>query len=343
MDFAKYLHSAASEVEEELQKTMTAWQSSLVVQYPQLTPFIDAFIEQCRGGKRIRGALVKLGFALAAGEDSQEILTVSTAFEIFQTAILAHDDIIDRSELRRGKPSLYKVLGGNHYGISQTISLGDLGFFLATELIAKSNFPEENKNRAIQYFTSTMQQTALGEILDVYQPTQQVLTKEDILTIITLKTSPYTVIGPLSIGAILAGGNQELLQKIHTYGENLGIAYQIHDDILGVFAKQEELGKSNISDIVEGKSTLLIWYAREHATAEQKEHLEAIYGKADPTKEDVAAVQAIFRDTGAYDYASSLVKIYTEKACHIIPELTSNEDQQALLMDIARVLSERKN
>jgi geranylgeranyl diphosphate synthase type I len=343
MSFATYLHTAAEEVEKELERTLTTWQSSLAGKYPALVPFIDAFVDQCRGGKRIRGALVKLGYELAGGKNTHEILSVSAAFEIFQTAILAHDDIIDRSELRRGKPSLYHALGGNHYGISQTISLGDLGFFLATELIAKTDFPTDNKNKAIQYFTNTMQQTALGEILDVYQPTQKELTKEAILTIIKLKTSPYTVIGPLSIGAILAGGNQDLLKKIHTYGDNLGIAYQIHDDILGIFADVEELGKSNMSDIIEGKSTLLIWYAREHATEAQKQQLDSLYGKAAITKEEVLTIQTILKETGALDYASNLVKSYTETACSVIPTLTSDSTQQALLMDIARILSERKN
>jgi geranylgeranyl diphosphate synthase, type I len=343
MSFATYLTTAAEEVEKELNATLTEWQSSLSEQYPALIPFISAFVEQCQGGKRVRGALVKLGYMLAGGKKPSDILPVSVAFEIFQTAILAHDDIIDRSELRRGKPSLYQALGGDHYGISQTISLGDLGFFLATELIAKSNFPTENKNKAIQYFTNTMQQTALGEILDVYQPTQKDLSKDDILTIIKLKTSPYTVIGPLSIGAILADADQELLRKIHIYGDNLGIAYQIHDDILGIFAEQEELGKSNMSDILEGKSTLLIWYAREHASDAQRQQLDTLYGKADLTKENVATIQTIFRDTGAYDYASALVKTYTETACNVIPELTADHNQQTLLMDIARFLSERKN
>lgn len=342
MTFANYLSSAAEEVEKELEKIITSWQERTISDYPDLKSFVDAFVDQCRGGKRVRGALVKLGYTLAGGKNPSDILPVSVAFEIFQTAILAHDDIIDRSELRRGKPSLYQALGGNHYGISQTISLGDLGFFIANELIAGSNFPSEPKNEALRYFSGIMQKTAFGEILDVYYPTQQSVTKENILTIIKLKTSPYTVIGPLSVGAILAQADEELLRKIYTYGENLGLAYQIHDDILGIFAEEKTLGKSNISDIIEGKRTLLFWYAEEHATPEQRAMLDATYGKKNITKDDVEHVQKIFKECGAYDYASSLVKTYTEAACRVIPEMTSNDDQQALLMDIARFLSERK-
>lgn len=342
MSFATYLTSAAEEVEKSLEDTLTTWQTKLQADYPRLEPFIAAFIEQCRGGKRVRGALVKLGYGLAGGTENKDIITVAVAFEIFQTSILAHDDIIDRSELRRGKPSLYQALGGNHYGISQTICLGDLGFFLATELIAGTTFPPENKNKAIAIFTQIMQETALGEILDVYLPTTDEFTEEDIFTIIKLKTSPYTIIGPLSVGATLAGADSNVLTTIHEFGENLGIAYQIHDDVLGVFGEEEMLGKSNVSDIIEGKRTHLYWYAKNHANEEQKDTLAAIYGKEALTKAEVETIQAIFKDTGAYEYATGLVKDYTEKASLIIPRLTTNPEQQALLMDITRFLSERK-
>ncbi len=342
MKFATYLKSIAEEVEKELDESLTVWKNSIAKEYPSVSPFIEAFVDQCRGGKRIRGALVHLGYSLTGGEKVKDILQVSAAFEIFQTAILAHDDIIDKSELRRGKPSLYQALGGNHYGIAQTISLGDLGFFLATELITKSKFPDPQKYKALLFFSQTMQLTALGEILDVYSPTKETISDEDVLTIIRLKTSPYSVIGPLSIGAIFGNADEELLKKIHFYGDNLGTAYQIHDDILGIFAEEETLGKSNVSDIIEGKSTLLIWYAREHANSDQKELLDNIYGKPSLTKDEVATIQTVFRDTGAYDYAAKLVKDYTEKACSVIPELTTDPKQQELLLDIAGFLSERK-
>ena len=342
MSFATYLSSAQEEVEKDLEVTLAAWQEKLQAQYPLLTPFITAFVEQCRGGKRVRGALVKLGYGLAGGTTNNDIITVAVAFEIFQTAILAHDDIIDRSELRRGKPSLYQALGGNHYGISQTISLGDLGFFLAAELIARTDFPPENKNKAISTFTSIMQQTALGEILDVYLPTTSEFTEEDILTIIKLKTSPYTITGPLSVGATLADADSELLGTVREFGENLGIAYQIHDDVLGIFADAEMLGKSNLSDIVEGKRTHMYWYAKKHADETQLAELNAIYGKESLTEEEVEKIQTIFKATGAYDYATGLVKEYTERASSLIPHLTKNPEQRALLEDITRFLSERK-
>lgn len=342
MSFTTYLTSAAEEVEKDLDTTLAAWQEKLQAEYPLLTPFITAFVQQCRGGKRVRGALVKLGYGLAGGNTTKDIVTVAVAFEIFQTSILSHDDIIDRSELRRGKPSLYQALGGNHYGVSQTISLGDLGFFMATELIANTDFPHENKTKAISIFTHIMQQTAIGEILDVYLPTTAEFTEDDVLTIIKLKTSPYTIIGPLSVGATLAGADNELLKTIREFGENLGIAYQIHDDVLGIFGEEEMLGKSNVSDIVEGKRTHMYWYAKQHADKEQLAALNAIYGKEALTTAEVETIQTIFKDTGAYDYATGLVKDYTAKASEIIPQLTKNSEQRALLVDITRFLSERK-
>lgn len=342
MTFSEYISAVAREVEQELTVKLDDWQTELTASYPLLKPFTQAFVEQCRGGKRIRGALVTVGYALTGGEETKEILPVAVAFEIFQTAILAHDDVIDKSELRRGKPSLYVALGGGHYGMSQTISIGDLGFFLATQLLADRDFPPERKNKALAFFASIMQRTAAGEILDVYSPTRDSFTEDDILSIIKLKTSPYSIIGPLSVGAILGGGSDELLGTISEFGENLGIAYQIHDDVLGIFGEEETLGKSIVSDITEGKSTHLFFYAKEHANEEQRHLLHEIYGKPDITEEQVETIQRIFKDTGAFDHASKLVKDYSEKACNLIPRLTSDEKQQALLLDIAKFLIERK-
>ncbi len=228
----------------------------------KLLPLVDKFIAGCQGGKMIRGILVVLGNEIARGGDhlggvmasqaqpatirgdlDREIFKVAATYEIMHSAILAHDDIIDQSPERRGQSSLFKAIGQGHYGISQAISLGDAGFFLAMKIISGANFPKERKIPALKLLSTVMLDTALGEILD--------LEKVDPLVVTKLKTAYYTISGPLQLGAILGGAEShlggvkahliraqreqrgvKLLNNLAKFGEGLGIAFQIQDDIL---------------------------------------------------------------------------------------------------------------
>ena len=220
MDFKIYLDKTAKELDREVEKILNQELKEAKGIGKKLVPLLEAFTDACMGGKRIRGVLVKLGYELA-GKKSKEIIKIGAAYEILHAAILAHDDIIDNSPTRRDKPSLYKSVG-----ISQAITLGDLGFFLAIKIISESNFPQRGKNEALALFARTMVDTAVGQMLDIQ--------KGDPLTIMKFKTAQYTIAGPLQLGAILAGwGPTSIrLRRIKQFGESLGIAFQIQDDIL---------------------------------------------------------------------------------------------------------------
>lgn len=215
MDFKKYLQKVAQELDREVEKILRNEVNKTKIIDEKLALLVKAFSNSCKGGKRIRGALVNLGYQLAAGK-SEEIIRIGAAYEILHTAILIHDDIIDQSLTRRDQPSLYQALGGNHYGISQAISLADYGFFLAFKLIADTN--------AAEVFSQIMMDTAFGQMLE--------LEKANPLLVAKFKTARYTIAGPLQIGAVLAGANQKLIRVLGEFGESLGIAFQIQDDIL---------------------------------------------------------------------------------------------------------------
>jgi len=202
---------------------------------PNLLPLINKFIESCQGGKRLRGKLVILGYEIgqvhlegAKAHLRGEILKIAAAYEIMHSAILAHDDIIDQSPTRRGQPSLYKSVG-----MEQAITLADLGFFLAIKIISEAKFPEKAKNEALKLFSQTMVATAIGQMLDIQ--------KGDPATVMKLKTARYTVAGPLQLGAILGGAREELIGELGEFGESLGVAFQIKDDILDKEANDEDL------------------------------------------------------------------------------------------------------
>ncbi len=343
MDFQLYLQKTAKEVEKNLEHFFKVWRKDAEKVSPLLLPLLDTTIEACRGGKRIRGALVKLGYELANKKPNPDILKVAAAFEIFQTAILAHDDVIDESPLRRGKPTIYKALGGDHYSISQAICLGDVGFFQAMEIISQTSFPEKNKVKALESFSRTMMETALGQSLDIEIPHLKAQRREkDVLTIAHFKTARYTITGPLLLGAILGGGDDKLILELKEFGDSLGIAFQIQDDILGVFGEELELGKSVSSDIEEGKNTLLITEALKRSNKRQRGILKRLYGQKKINQKRMEEIRKIFLETGALDYSRSVALKYVNRSKKSANSLTKDKKLLNLLDEMSDFLINRR-
>lgn len=344
MDFQEYLKTSAEDIDQELEKTFQNWSKQIELLSPKLSALNTVFIQANLGGKRLRGALVKLGYEMVSGISNPEVLKAAIAYEIFQTSILAQDDIIDQATLRRGKPTLHKVLGGDHYAVSQTICLADIGFFLAVQLIADSDFPEDKKNKATSVFAQMVINTGLGEMLDVELPHQQKEKREeDVLMIHKLKTADYTITYPLLIGVALAGGGEELNHQIKTFGKSLGIAFQIQDDILGVFGDEKELGKSVTSDIEEDKNTLLITYALEHADDKQRNTLDRYYGKEKIGQEELEQIKKVFVETGALQYSQQKASELVKEANKVIADMNILDDKKKMLNEMANFLVHRSH
>lgn len=345
MEFEKFSKEASLQIEKELKLILKDWRKEVGKIDKTLLSLVDQFVLSCSGGKRIRGILVVLGYEIGkqvtgySGSPKEkitgkEIFKVAAAYEIFHSAILAHDDVIDQSSKRRGKPSLYTALGGGHYGISQAISLGDAGFFLAIKIISESEFPAKEKNQAQSWFIQIILDTTLGEILDVE--------KGNVRSIMKLKTAEYSVSGPLVLGAILGGRGFMALGAIKEFGEYLGIAFQIQDDILGVFGSEEIIGKSVTSDITEGKNTLLYNYALKQATVRQQVVLQRFYGNGSPGEGGgMEKIRQVFEQTGALEYARKEADRYKEQAMIRLREITKNPKLSKSLQHLAEYLVKR--
>ncbi len=343
MDFAGYLKTSAEDIDKEIDRFFQNWEKEVEKINPKLLKLTRLFAEHCEGGKRLRGVLVRLGYELVQPpvHQSQDILKAAAAFEVFQTSILAHDDVIDQSFTRRGKPTIYRALGGDHFGISQTICLGDVGFFLAQKLILESDFPEGIKLKAFTSFTQTVLDTGLGQMLDIELPRSENISERDILTVFYLKTARYTIAGPLQLGAILGGGGEMLLGELGQLGEKLGVAFQIQDDILGVFGDEKTLGKSVTSDIEEGKQTLLINYALEHSSADQRQVLKKYYGRGKIRSEELEKIQAVFKKTGALEYSQKKAESLVVEAGEIIANLAADPAKRRLLSEMSEYIISR--
>ena len=327
-------------------------------QAAKISPIAEQMMQRYKdfmsGGKRLRGALIKLGYECFGGQDEKAILETSIAIEIIHSFLLIHDDIMDHDDLRRGKPTIHRQFQNihnekyqrgdpSHYGISLAIDLGDAGCFLAYEVLCNSSFPSEVKIRAIDLLNKILLNTAYGQALDVTYENCTDITQSNVMQVHTHKTAYYTVTGPLSLGAVLAEAENKQVKKIQDYGQPVGIAFQIRDDILGLYSDEKTLGKPIGSDIRENKNTLLIVKALEWANRKDLEFLKAHYGSPNLSQKDVERVRRIIKITGALEYSNKIGWELVKEGQSFIDGITSNFSCQRLLKSFADFMMERNS
>ena len=303
-------------------------------------------------GKCIRGTLINLGYKLH--KNDLKSLPLAASYEAFETSILIHDDIIDNSNLRRNKPTIHEIYKQdfNNYKLDNTptslaLCIGDLGFYYTYEYIVKHYKNDKNLSKLLSYFNNIVIDTIKGEILDVYLPfiekndKKHKLLEEDIMQIYKLKTSKYTIVGPFILGMILSNSNQKEISKMEEILEPLGIAFQIKDDILGIFSKKEILGKSVYSDIEEFKQTILYSYIK----IEKPEYLDRLlkyYGKQNITDKDHKEIQNILEQSGSLEYANNKMNELFEYSKKHIYHLDINQEVKNILLGLINYLNLRK-
>ena len=333
------------EEKEILNKKLEEFNKNLV---KEENPFIRENLEYFKtlnsDGKLVRGTLVDLGYYLL--KDNREYSNdLALAYEVFQTAILVHDDIIDRDRTRRGKDTIHYANYKKYEKISKdkeelmdlsnsiAICMGDLGLFSANKLISKSYEKDKNLGKILNHFNDTVLKTIKGELLDVDLPFQSKnnkmsgeLLKESIMNVYLLKTAHYTVIGPLTTGMLLAGAEEDKINEIASIGEKVGIAFQIQDDILGIFSN--DIGKVVGSDIREFKQTILYSYT---INTEYKDELLKYYGK-DISNDIISKVRDIFESSGALEYAINTMNKYYDEAVELLSKVAWLDMEKKLIL-----------
>jgi geranylgeranyl diphosphate synthase, type I len=350
----QYFQQHVHNINQALESYLASRSESTIITYPKLAPLIQEFVSANDGGKRLRAVLVMMWYEMVTGHHNHDLLPVALAYELFQTGILAHDDIIDLSDLRRGKPTLHKAIEARwaqelwlwskswHYGISQSICLADIGMFLANKMIVDSKLSAEIKILASQSFLQSCIDTGLGEILDVEieNSDHNTITESDIISMYRSKTAHYTITWPLLLGAICAGADEETCKGISIFGDNLGIAFQIKDDEIGIYQDESVSGKSATSDIVEGKYTVLYHHALQHGTDEQVTQLMSLYGHEVGIQEH-QIIKDLFEQIGSKWYCEEQIASYVEAALEYIPYLTPHPAYREYLNQLASFMINR--
>ncbi|MFA6096289.1 MAG: polyprenyl synthetase family protein [Candidatus Paceibacterota bacterium] len=306
-----------------------------------------------RSGKRIRPILFCCGYSAAGGKDRKKILKASISMELIHSYLLIHDDIIDRDDFRHGSVSMHNkymekykdVLGKNacsHFGISMAIIAGDLASSFGHKVLADSKFPGDVRSKAILEMNKIISNTIVGEAMDVVLAAKDKYEKPDIIDMQIYKTAKYTIEGPLRLGAILAGADQKLLRSLSGYSIPLGIAYQIQDDVIGVFGDEKAIGKPVGSDLKEGKKTLLILKAYECGSAAQVKYLNAVIGKKGVSFGEIEKAREIIRKTGSLDFSKNEIHRLKEFALHNLNRIKMNKSYKKYLGDFADILVKRE-
>ena len=314
------------------------------------------------GGKKLRAFLVYLGYRLGkvtkrqrdkVGEGIKEILPIALAYELAHSFLLIHDDIIDQSATRRGRLTIHKryeklfgssasLRARDHYGVSQAIILGDIACFEAFNLVCDSDFSESQKVLCQKKLITTLLETGYGEALDVEYSYKEA-TFEAIWQMMQAKTAKYSFVGPLTLGAVLAGADKSQINALAKFGLLVGTAFQLQDDFLGVFGNEKILGKSILSDMREGKNTILIYKTREIITSQDKRELERLWAKKDAKMADLKKIRQIIISSGAFDWNQAQKRKLVGEAKVHIQKITKEPSLRQILSQLADFVIERES
>jgi geranylgeranyl diphosphate synthase type I len=277
------------------------------------------------GGKRVRPALLDLAYRACGGRSEAASLRMGMAVELLHTYLLIHDDIMDHAALRRGRPTTHAAFADRHrergrrgdaddFGRAVAILAGDLAHTWAAELSRPHPEAEGEAAPVARTFDAMCEEVIGGQYLEMLLPHRPEPDEAELLRVLRMKTGRYTVERPVELGALLAGAGADLVEGLRRWGEAAGEAFQLQDDVLGIFGDAESTGKSASSDVAEGKHTFLIHHALDGAAPEDREWLRAALGRDDLDDEDHARVRRVVRDSGGLAAVQDMIDERLERA-----------------------------
>ena len=286
------------------------------------------------GGKRIRPVLLLLACE-AFGGDIRDALSAAAAVEMFHNFTLLHDDIMDNATVRRGKPSVYANWGSN-----VAILSGDAMMIYAYKLLHQ--VPEAKLSRIMEIFTSMALQVCEGQQYDMDFESRQKVSVVEYMNMIELKTS-VLLAGSAMIGAVLGDASEEDCRKIYRYALELGLAFQLQDDLLDSYGTEEVLGKKIGGDILEGKKTCLMLHAMSRADEQDREVLRNTYCDAALSEEEkIARVKGVFDRYDIPHLINQQISLRFERALSILDTLDIDAERTEHLRVFAQNLMGRK-
>lgn len=335
---------------------------------PDAAPLLDEAYSFLSGGKRFRAQFALLGFravrpletAGAVDTEFARVLDAACALELFHAAALIHDDVIDRSDTRRGRPATHRTFSAlhrerglrgsaDHFGLAGAILLGDLLQSWADELIQRAcdaTADLETAQSAREHFNRMRSEVAVGQYLDVLEEQRPGFAEdaeqlERSTRVLVYKSAKYSVEAPLLIGGALAGADETQTDALSDFGLPVGVAFQLRDDLLGVFGDEELTGKPSGDDLREGKRTVLVTLARQRLPATQRRIFDDLLGDADLDTEQVRMLQYTIRTSGAVERVEEMISRNLERARESLQHSCLAPEASAELLALAERTARR--
>ncbi|MFG1811978.1 polyprenyl synthetase family protein [Streptomyces sp. NPDC049040] len=311
-----------------------------------------------RGGKRVRPTFAWLGWLGAGGAEegdtAEAVLRACAALELFHAYCLLHDDVIDASLTRRGHPAAHVLFADRHrarcwsgdpelYGVGAAILVGDVAQVWADDMIRTSGLPVQARERVAPVWSALRTEVLCGQLLDL---TAEASGDEDLdtpLLVDMYKTASYTVERPLHMGAVMAGADAGLIDAYRAFGRDIGIAFQLRDDLLGVFGAPEETGKPSGDDLVQGKRTALFAAAHKYADEQDPDAAKFLRAKIGTqiSAEELGTMRAIITDVGAVDHVERDIAARTDRALAALRASSATDQAKEQLTAMAISATQR--
>ncbi|WP_433497068.1 polyprenyl synthetase family protein [Sphaerimonospora sp. CA-214678] len=322
---------------------------------PQLAVLLSTAEDFLSGGKRLRPAFCYWGWRAAGGGEDPGLLMAAASLELLQASALIHDDVMDASDVRRGMPSAHRRFERVHadsgwygsaeqFGEGVAVLLGNLLLVWSGEMWRTSGLPADALAVAQPVHDHMLTELMCGQYLDLLEQAQGESTFDGALRVALYKSGKYTVEQPLRLGLVLAARSRPawIDRFCEQYGRQIGIAFQLRDDILGVFGDPTETGKPAGDDLREGKRTMLIARALAEASDAQAEAVRSLLGAPDLDEAGVERLRSVIEDTGALAACEGMIKSYLDEALHTLDQAPIDETARTALAALAVAATARR-
>lgn len=343
------IETVRAEIRSELADYLAGQRTYLTSIASELVPVCDALDEfLLDGGKRLRPLFAYAGLIASGAQPTREIIRAISSLELLQACALIHDDLMDRSDTRRGKPAIHRHFENLHqssamnglatqFGEAAAVLLGDLALVWSDQMLNTSGIPTQSLLAAHLIHDEMRVELMAGQYLDVREAGEKTYSAERSLRIARYKSGKYTIERPLHIGAVIGAptNHGDLLGALSRYGLPLGEAFQLRDDMLGIFGDPAITGKPAGDDLREGKRTVLIAMTLEALDQQGKEVLLAHLGQPEISLEKIEELRALITSSGAVEKVENLIEKLTNESLTAIEDPSINPSSRELLTYIA--------
>ena len=321
---------------------------------PELNPIAEA-VEKflLDSGKRLRPLFAYVGLLGAGIQPNKSMLRAIASLELVHVCALIHDDVMDGSDTRRGAPSIHKAFQSMHeknklegspekFGVASAILIGDLALIWSAQMLHTSGLMTEELISVLPVYDEMRVELMAGQYLDVYEQSLGTQSIERSLKVARFKSGKYTIQRPLHFGAALGKANAEIISAYTNFGIPLGEAFQLRDDLLGVFGDSSETGKPSGDDLREGKRTVLMAVAMDKSTKTQLDEIEKLFGDTNLTSAQVQILQEVIIETGAVSHIESMIEEFTSTSLSALNHDGITPIGKQLLAELAILATSRK-